>query len=618
MKTGALKRTLGLILLYCGIFVLIVLVQFSGNPGLSQKIGAFSMSAAYPKANHGRPAAGTAPESVRLSYAGLVFEISPKSPAESLAADGTAIPLALLSAAKLPSGASVKLSSGVEIRASVRGPSADSFSLAATAPDGIVAVRLRLASSKGLGFSASGDKRTMSSSGKVYDFALGAAAFDQVSGLLTLKPGDAGFSLAWIEPAKPANPAPASPGPAKLAAQAPKDADAFKSEIAAWRDKVWTGLSIARYDADKLAWKGPDGVSAFSEKSLAAYLAEAAFRGSYADAITRARGVKEKWSDKLGFLTAPYLGSLYGKMNASDAADQIEIKRLTQLVADKSPTLLEKEGLLCFLVDRAPSSLSRDAIAYIVGVDQSKLSARQAVGLLSCAVDSKSLFKDESNPFSASATSAAVADRIAASVRKTSSGSFFVDGEGADGGSDVRLSLLAGEVLVAYGQASSKPNLVGLGQSLVEGVMAISDAQGFVPSRVVATKEGSVDQKAGSILPEDLYSILADNPYYPHEVSFARDAGSGVWAWTCAPSLSMQTSASRKVFSAGFFVGRAHYLAIYGIKRFANIQLYDIDYSPDNDFESYDASGYRHDIDKGVLYLKMKHKKDVEDIKLSF
>jgi len=616
MKTGVLKRTLGLILLYCGVFVLIVLVQFSGSPALSQKIGVFSMSASYPKTSHGRPTAGAAPESVRLSYAGLAFEISPKSPAESLAADGTATPLSLVSAAKLPSGASVKLSSGVEIRASVQGSSAESFSLAATAPDGVAAVRLRLVPSQGLGFSASGDKRTMSSSGKAYDFALGAAAFDQASGLLTLKPGDAGLSLSWIAPSKPAKSASATSVPGKLASLAPKDADAFKAEIAAWRDKVWTGLSTVRYDSDKFAWKGPDGVPVFSEKALAAYLAEAAARGSYADAITRARGAKEKWSDKLGFLTAPYLGGLYSKMTASDAADQNEVKRLTQLVVDKSSTIFEKEGLLRFLVDRAPSSLSRDALAYIAGVDQAKLSMRQAVGLLSCAVDAKSLLKDESNFLSASV--AAVADRIAASVRKTSSGSFFVDGEGSDGGSDLRLSLLAGEALVAYGQASSKPNFVGLGQSLMEGVMALSDTQGFSPSRVVATKEGSVDQKEGSILPEDIYSILADNPYYPHEVSFARDAGPGVWAWTCASSLTVQSSASRKVFTVGFFVGRAHYVTIYGIKRFANIQLYDIDYSPDNDFESYDASGYRHDIDKGVLYLKMKHKKDSEDIKLSF
>jgi hypothetical protein len=618
MNTGAIRRAAGLTLLYCGIFVALVLVQFSGSPGLSLKIGAFSMNASYPKASQGRAAPGNAvPDKVRLSYAGLAFEISPKSPALGVAADGTAVPLSLLSVSKIPNGASVKLSSGVEIKASVVPGQAERFTLSASAGDGLQSLRLKLVSSQGISFASSGDKRSMLSSGKTYDLALGSGVIDQGSGLLTLAVGDSGLAFTAIEPPKPVKPAPtpAASGTAKLASQAPKDADAFKAEVAAWRDKVWTGLSSVRLDPDKLAWKGPDGTPAFSEKALAAYIAEAANRGSYSDAVNRAKAAKDKYPDKIGALTAPYLGSLYRKMTAQDAADQAEATRLAQLVADKSPALFEKEGLLRFLLDRGPTSLSRDAFVYVAAVDQSKLSMRQAVGYLSCAVEAKTLLKDEENPFVAATVSSA-ADRIAAAVRKTASGLFLATDD--DGGSDLRASLLAGEALIAYGQSAAKPNLLGLGQGLVEGMISVADAQGFSPSRVVVDKGGAIAQKAGSILPEDFYPILADNPYYPHEVSFARESGAGAWAWTCAPTLTLQSSPSRKVFSAGFIAGRTHFIAIYGIKRFANIQLYDIDYSPDNDFESYDASGYRHDIDKGVLYLKMKHKKDSEDIKLSF
>jgi len=80
----------------------------------------------------------------------------------------------------------------------------------------------------------------------------------------------------------------------------------------------------------------------------------------------------------------------------------------------------------------------------------------------------------------------------------------------------------------------------------------------------------------------------------------------------------VQGSASRYLFLATFPTGRSHYLAFYGIKPFANIQLYDIDYNPDNDFESYDASGYLYNKSSDALYMKMKHKKDAEDIKLTF
>jgi hypothetical protein len=293
------------------------------------------------------------------------------------------------------------------------------------------------------------------------------------------------------------------------------------------------------------------------------------------------------------------------------AADQAEVKRVSQVVADKSPTLFEKEGLIRFLVDRSPSSLAQDAFRYSAGVDPSKLTKRQVVGFLGCIVDAKSLLKDEDNPFR---DKSAAADRVVASMRKSSNGFFLVTED--DGSTDLRLSLLAGSYLVAYGNAVSKPALVGVGQSLVEGVIGLADAQGFAPARVLPRE--TLEQRAGTLAPEEIYPLIADNPYYPHAVSFSRDLAPGLWAWTCAPSLTVQASASRYVFSARFLVGSAHFLTFFGVKPFANIQLYEIDYSPDSDFESYNASGYLYSKTMGALFLKMKHKKESEDIKLSF
>ena len=232
------------------------------------------------------------------------------------------------------------------------------------------------------------------------------------------------------------------------------------------------------------------------------------------------KGAREKWPDKLSYLSAPYLGGLVSKMRAFKAADQAEVKRLAQLVADKSPALLEKEALLPFLVDRSPSALAQDAMRYLATLEPAKLTVRQAVGLLSCSVDAKALLRDDENPLQNSA--AAAADRVAAAVRKASGGCFLASED--DGSTDLRLSLVAGEGLVAYGAMASKPSLVGLGQGLVEGAIGLADAQGFAPARVFA-KGGELQQKLGSIAPEDVYPLVADNSYYPHEESFARAAG---------------------------------------------------------------------------------------------
>jgi len=348
-------------------------------------------------------------------------------------------------------------------------------------------------------------------------------------------------------------------------------------------------------------------------------LSESLVRGSYSDAIARARSAREKWPDKLGYLSAPYLGGLVAKMRAFEASDLAEAKRLTQLIADKSPAVLEKEGLLRFLVDRSPASLAQDALRYLAEVDPAKLTIRQAAGLLGCAVDAKSLLKDDANSFRnggpAAPAAAAAADRLALAIAKSSSGYFLVTED--DGSTDLRLSLLAGTALVSYGSAASKSALVGAGQSLVEGVLGLADAQGFEPARVLVAS-GAVSGRIGTMASEDIYPLVADNPYYPHERSFALDISPGVWAWTCAPSLTVQASPSKYMFVATFPAGRSHFLSFYGIKPFANIQLYDIDYSPDSQFEIYDASGYLYNKDSSALYMKMKHKKDAEDIKLSF
>jgi hypothetical protein len=607
MQIGAFKRAIGLVFLYIGLFILVVLLQFSKGPGLSEKIGGMSVSVSYLKSERGK--SGAAPEKVRISYAGISFEISPKSAVESIGADGVASALALSAIEKVPNGVRIKLVPGVELKATAYKDATERFFLAASAPDGVGSIRLRLLPSSTVSFFEKDGHRSVSSSGNSYDLSLASGTLDGNAGILVLHPGDSGLSLAKAAPVSPRSSQPVSSE--KFIAQLPKDSEAFKAEIAAWRDKVWSGLSSTRFESDKIAWKGIDGLPSFSEKALVAYLAESLARGSYPDALARVRGATGRWADRLGFISAPYLGGLVPKMKDFAAADQAEVKRVSQVVADKSPTLFEKEGLIRFLVDRSPSSLAQDAFRYSAGVDPSKLTKRQVVGFLGCIVDAKSLLKDEDNPFR---DKSAAADRVVASVRKSSNGFFLVTED--DGSTDLRLSLLAGSYLVAYGNAVSKPALVGVGQSLVEGVIGLADAQGFAPARVLPRE--TLEQRAGTLAPEEIYPLIADNPYYPHAVSFSRDLAPGLWAWTCAPSLTVQASASRYVFSARFLVGSAHFLTFFGVKPFANIQLYEIDYSPDSDFESYNASGYLYSKTMGALFLKMKHKKESEDIKLSF
>src|SRR5512142_3444021 len=117
MKSGALKRALGLAVLYIGLFIVIVIAQFSKGQGLSERFGSLSVNASYAKADRGK--AGAAPERVSLSYAGLAVEISASSPVQAIGADGSSAALPLASIDRLADGVRVGFARGVALTARV-------------------------------------------------------------------------------------------------------------------------------------------------------------------------------------------------------------------------------------------------------------------------------------------------------------------------------------------------------------------------------------------------------------------------------------------------------------------------------------------------------------------
>jgi hypothetical protein len=321
---------------------------------------------------------------------------------------------------------------------------------------------------------------------------------------------------------------------------------------------------------------------------------------------------KKAWPDKLSELSAPYIGGLVPRMQSREAADASEIKRLSQMIASASPALCEKEGLVTFLLDRAPATLAPEALRVLGTLDAAKLNYRQVVGLLGCAVEAQSLLPQSDNPL---ADTTALTTRLLGAVKEAPEGLFLVADD--DGTCDLRLSLLAGKYLVSLGTALGKPDLVGIGQGLIEGGIALADDQAFSPAHLTLGSK-TIDLRMGTLGPEDVYPILVDNPYYAREVSLYREAGPGVWAWTCSPSITFKKNESGSVFLSRFPEGLSHYLTLYGIEPFAVIQLYGIDYSADRQFEIYNASGYVFDAGRRALYLKMKHKKETEDIRLLY
>jgi hypothetical protein len=70
--------------------------------------------------------------------------------------------------------------------------------------------------------------------------------------------------------------------------------------------------------------------------------------------------------------------------------------------------------------------------------------------------------------------------------------------------------------------------------------------------------------------------------------------------------------------AATFPTGLTHYMIFMNVPVFTKIQLYDQDYRTDPNFERYDSSGWAYSASTQTLLVKMKHKNDVEHIRIYF
>ena len=62
----------------------------------------------------------------------------------------------------------------------------------------------------------------------------------------------------------------------------------------------------------------------------------------------------------------------------------------------------------------------------------------------------------------------------------------------------------------------------------------------------------------------------------------------------------------------------AEYMVIRNVKRLKTIIIYGLEYRSDNRFETYNSSGYVYNEATATLYLKLKHKQDIEEITLTY
>jgi hypothetical protein len=185
-------------------------------------------------------------------------------------------------------------------------------------------------------------------------------------------------------------------------------------------------------------------------------------------------------------------------------------------------------------------------------------------------------------------------------------------------------SLDSAAVLIRYGtEYPEKRTWKAVGQALYSSILSLGGESASLPASFdikgdKAKKLGLMANDVMILHAEKLYSsAIKDNFAYPHAESLALKAEAGIWAWTSAKDINvLKNDAKILSFRFSFKAGETHYVILRGIRPFYRIQIHGIDFRTDPRFEIYDSSGYVYDERSRTLLLKLRHKKDDEEIVL--
>jgi hypothetical protein len=263
---------------------------------------------------------------------------------------------------------------------------------------------------------------------------------------------------------------------------------------------------------------------------------------------------------------------------------------------------------------RGAGTFVNDSIAFLKTLDPQTLTIERLPGIFEGWTDWQRLNPGKENPFDNLSGQAWLF--ISEALQKSLAGDmiFVVRNNEADTEYYLRL----GYALASYGEAADREEPAFVGRSIVITVLRLSEDSGSAPVKIHFNPDGSLQNTAENRVDlAKFYRTMAPGDYTPRALAIS--AGSpGMWTWTSASSISSRNAEGALEIAVTFPAGETHYMIIRGVRPFAKIQLYNMDYRTDPQFERYDSSGWAYSASEQSLIIKMKHKTQVEYVRIFY
>ena len=358
----------------------------------------------------------------------------------------------------------------------------------------------------------------------------------------------------------------------------------------------------------------------YNEAVLTAYIAQAAYNGGYRKALLEAPASLLP-KEKRTYLSCTFYNNLLQNSKLLAARNIEKIREITADITRRNAAVFNIKSLLPYLMYHSRANLIVQLERIAASLPENDLKADIAAGILEASMDFDLYFPERQNTFRDMEEKCETA--LKAALFSTDEGLYISsDSQTVDTEKTLRIA----SVLIRYGKEDAQKRIwKAAGQMLYSSIFLLSGNSSALPASfdIQGDKSVKIGLKADDsviLRAERLYPMaVTDNAFYPHEENLANHGGHGFWAWTSAKRITVvQNTAKNFNFKVEFKEGETHHLILHGVRPFIRIQIHGIDFRSDHRFELYNSSGYVYDAASRTLLLKLKHRKDEEEIMLFF
>ncbi|MCL2265296.1 MAG: hypothetical protein FWC22_04560 [Treponema sp.] len=322
-----------------------------------------------------------------------------------------------------------------------------------------------------------------------------------------------------------------------------------------------------------------------NEDDIIAYLAGSLVRGNY---LTAVQNIPRNFTNsaRQSFRSSVYVGGMTNAYRSFTSLENEKVNLITRLTRERSLDVLLEEDILNYLFVRSNINLANEVINIINNAAPDMLTADHCPGLLEAFNDVMRWRPAAGNLIDhlTEQMLILISDNLNRDVENDTV--FASNHEGIN----IEYSARLGEALVYWAEATQNAEWAAIGRSLVLSAVSTGNAG-------------------------RLHNIFMPSDYYPKAVLLSNE---GLWAWTISQSVRASYADSNLTLSVNFPVSMTHHLIIRGVSPFLRVEIHNLNWRTDSQFERYDSSGWVYYSEEQILVLKLRHRTAVENVRIIY